>query len=84
MEKKNKIKFTFYNSDNHTSFQSTQKPNLYFLLLRFLFFYCFLYQQFITRCVKADRGSYFRNYVHERQTNRKLEDKKKKRKEKKN
>ena len=41
----------------------------------------FLNQQFITWHVKADRGSYFRNYVHERQTNRKLEDKRKKRKE---
>ena len=38
MEKKNKIKFTFHNSDNHTSFQSTQKPNLYSSLLNIHFY----------------------------------------------
>ena len=32
--------------------------------------------------MKADCGSYFHNYVYERQTNRKLGDKKKKRKAK--
>jgi len=46
------------------------------------FLFLFLNQQFIIQRVKADHGSYFRNYIYERQTNRKLEDKKKKREEK--
>ena len=33
----------------------------------------FSFQQFITRRVKADCGSYFRNYVHDTQTNMKME-----------
>jgi len=32
----------------------------------------FLYQQFITRCAKADCDSYFRNYVQKKHTNRKI------------
>ena len=43
----------------------------------------FLNHQFITRCVKADHGSYFHNYIHKRRTNRKIKEKKeKKRKDK--
>ena len=33
----------------------------------------FSFQQFITRRMKADCGSYFRNYVHDTQTNMKME-----------
>ena len=49
--------------------------------------YCFFFfnQQFITRRAKADRGSYFRNYIHRKHTNRELrrkEEKEKERKEK--
>jgi len=43
------------------------------------FFFFFLNQQFITQRMKADRGSYFRNYIHSTQT--KHETKKKKRRE---
>ena len=43
----------------------------------------FLYHQFITWHVKADRGSYFRNYIHRKQTQRKILKRKRKRKEKK-
>ena len=35
-------------------------------------FFFFLNQQFITRSAKADRGSYFCNYVQRKHTNRKL------------
>ena len=37
------------------------------------FFFFFLNQQFITQHAKADCGSYFRNYVHDTQTNMKME-----------
>jgi len=40
----------------------------------------FLYHQFITWHVKADRGSYFRNYIHRKQTQRKILKRKKKEK----
>ena len=47
------------------------------------FFFFFLNHQFITRRAKADRGSYFRNYVHRKQTQRKIKkEKKRKRKRK--
>ena len=44
----------------------------------------FLNQQFITWSMKADRGSYFHNYVQKKHTNRKLrkEEREKKEKEK--
>ena len=47
-----------------------------------LFFFFFLNHQFITWHTKVDRGSYFRNYVHRKQTQRKIK-KKEKEKEKK-
>jgi len=37
--------------------------------------------QFITWHVKADRGSYFRNYIHRRQTKRKIKEKRKEKKQ---
>ena len=40
----------------------------------------FLNHQFITRCVEADHGSYFHNYIHRTQTNRILIRKEKKKK----
>ena len=44
-----------------------------------VFFFFFLNQQFITWYMKADHGSYFRNYLHSTQT--KHETKRKKRRE---
>ena len=38
-------------------------------LMRLFLFLFFLNQQFITRRMKADHGSYFHNYVHSTQTN---------------
>ena len=43
-------------------------------------FFFFLNQQFITRFVEEDRGSYYRNYVQRKQTNMKLKKRKRKRK----
>ena len=42
-----------------------------FLTIYFFFFFFFLNQQFVTRRARADRGSYFRNYVHKTHTNMK-------------
>ena len=39
----------------------------------------FLNQQFITQCARADRGSYFHNYIQKTHTNMKLKRKEKKR-----
>ena len=47
------------------------------------YFFFFLNQQFITRRVKADRGSYFCNYIQKMHTNMKLKMKREKEKEKK-
>jgi len=62
----------------------------FFILIFSIFFYFsptfffFLNHQFITRRAKADRGSYFCNYVHRKQTQRKIKkEKEKKEKEKK-
>ena len=41
----------------------------------------FLNQQFITQCMEADCGSYFCNYIHGTQTNRGLESRKEREKE---
>ena len=38
----------------------------------FTFIYLFFYHQFITQCVEVDHGSYFHNYVHRKQTQRKF------------
>ena len=51
------------------------------------FFFFFFIQQFITRRMMADRGSYFRNYVQRKHTNmgkrKKEKEKEKKRKKRK-
>jgi len=46
-------------------------------------FFFFLSHQFITRRAKADRGSYFRNYIYRKQTQRKFRKKREKEKERK-
>jgi len=49
----------------------------------FFYFYFFLNHQFITRRVKADHGSYFRNCVHRKQTQMKFRKTREKEKERK-
>ena len=55
----------------------------YVTALMCLFFFFFLNQQFIKWHTKADHGSYFCNYIQKKQTNMKLEKKKRKEREKK-
>ena len=45
-------------------------------------FFFFLNQQFITWRMKADRGSYFRNYIQKTHTNMKLKERRKKEEDK--